>query len=239
MRHQTQQRAVIIYGPPGSGKGTQAELLARLFGFVHFDIGHYIESLVHAPGASKDPILRRERANYDAGRLCTASWVLAIAAEAITRIAKFGGSVVLSGSARTISEALGSAYAEKRTRKPGGLIAILERLYGKRNVRIVVLKVRPASSLKRNRSRSVCSVCGLPVLGNARAKQCSFCEGPLHTRADDHPSIIKGRLKVYRDSTMPIIRELRKLSFHLHEVNGEPAPYKVHEAVKRAVGLSR
>ena len=61
------KRAVIIYGPPGSGKGTQAELLAKKFGFIHFDTGRYFEALLHSPETQKNPVLRRERKNFDNG----------------------------------------------------------------------------------------------------------------------------------------------------------------------------
>src|SRR3989344_4691585 len=53
-------KAVILYGPPGGGKGTQANLLSRLSGFVHFDTGQYIEELLLDPISEKDSILERE-----------------------------------------------------------------------------------------------------------------------------------------------------------------------------------
>ena len=53
------KKTIIIYGPPGSGKGTQAELLARKFPLIHFDTGRYIESIIRAPGATKDPVIQR------------------------------------------------------------------------------------------------------------------------------------------------------------------------------------
>ncbi len=237
MRHQHVQRAVIVYGPPGGGKGTQAELLAMRYGFIHFDTGRYIESVVHAPGAERDPILNRERKNYDAGRLCTPSWVLTIVSRAISRISASGASVVLSGSPRTMAETFGEAYATGKTKKLAGFIMVLEKHYGRKNISVMRLMVRPASSMKRNSARHICSVCGLPVLSDARAKQCSFCQGPLETRTDDHPRIIKSRLERYQNETVPVIQTLARLGYRIHKVNGEPAPYKVHAQIAKALGL--
>ncbi len=80
-----QKRAVIIYGPPGSGKGTQAELLAKIYGFVHFDTGRYIENFLRAPGWQKNLVLRRERKLFDTGKLLSPPWVLKIVSENLTR----------------------------------------------------------------------------------------------------------------------------------------------------------
>ena len=75
------KRAIIMYGPPGAGKGTQAELLSRKMNVTHFDTGRYIESLVHSKEAGTDPVLKQEQINFDEGKLCTPSWVLNIIEE--------------------------------------------------------------------------------------------------------------------------------------------------------------
>ena len=58
-------KAIIIYGLPGSGKGTQANLLADKLGLIHFDTGKYLERIVHDPANKKNKIIRRERKNFD------------------------------------------------------------------------------------------------------------------------------------------------------------------------------
>ncbi|MEK7512763.1 MAG: nucleoside monophosphate kinase [Patescibacteria group bacterium] len=234
------KQAVVIYGPPGSGKGTQAELLARRYGFTHFDTGHYIDSVVHAPGASKDPVLRRERMAYDAGRLCTPSWVFRIVSDAVRRIARAGGSVAFSGSPRTVPEAFGPDYVSSggRSQKIHGMYLLLEKLYGERNVHIVTLHIPDSASFKRNSRRFICSVCGLPVLASSRSRFCSFCEAPVRRRRDDSPKIIKDRLAEYRKRTYPILATLRKFGYRVHAVDGTPAPWKVHRNVARTLKLS-
>lgn len=225
-----QEQAVIIYGPPGSGKGTQAELLARKFNFIHFDTGRYIESVVRASGWQKSAILRRERHLFDTGKLCDSGWVLKMSKRFAERLSKMGYSIVFSGSLRTLPEAFGS--------KNNGLVHALEKLYGKKNVVVVQLLVGVKSSLRRNSHRLVCSVCGLPLLANAKVKQCAFCGGKMRTRSLDAPAVIKVRLKEYHNRTYPIIAGMKKRGFRVVSVNGEPLPYKVHESIVKALHLA-
>ena len=172
-------KALILYGAPGSGKGTQAGLLERNHEFIHFDPGRHIESLVHSTEAKHDPILTRERKNFDAGVLCTPSWVLKIADQAITGIIKSGFNMVTSGSPRTMYEAFGEG-------KNKGLFAKMVKLVGKENIIIIVLDVLDEHSVERNSSRRLCSFCGLPVLKGAKLDKCSFCAGSFYVRTLDN-----------------------------------------------------
>jgi adenylate kinase family enzyme len=195
--------------------------------------------VVHSPEAAKDAVLRRERAFYDAGKLCTSSWVFKIVSQAVQRIARSGGSVVFSGSPRTMSEAFGPEYSEAGTasKRMGGTVGLLGALYGKENITVVRLNVREASSLKRNSRRFICSVCGLPVLASSSARQCSFCEAPVRRRRDDSTAVIKDRLRTFKLTTYPLLAVLKKHGYRVYEVNGEPAPYKVHAQIVKALGL--
>src|SRR3989338_6557098 len=70
------KKAVVIFGPPGAGKGTQANLLAWTRGFVHFDTGRHMERVVHDPARQNDPIIARERELWESGKLNTPGWAL-------------------------------------------------------------------------------------------------------------------------------------------------------------------
>ena len=224
------QKAVIIYGPPGSGKGTQADLLVRKFSFIHFDTGRYIEALLRSPEAKKDPILRREKKLFDSGMLCTPEWVLKVVREEATRIAKAGYNIVFSGSPRTLFEAFGDKHTK-------GLVETLAALYGVKNMSVVLLQVNDATSIKRNSHRLVCSVCGLPKLESAKLPHCPLCAGPMRTRSLDNADVIKVRLQQYRERTYPIVAGMKNLKFNIVKVNGEPLPYKVSEKVVTALKL--
>ena len=71
MRHKI---AVALFGSPGSGKGTQADLLAERYGLIHLDTGKLIEKAVHDPEKQDDPAIIRERKNFDSGFLTTPEW---------------------------------------------------------------------------------------------------------------------------------------------------------------------
>lgn len=224
------KQAVFIFGPPGSGKGTQAELLARRYGFTHFDGGRVIEGIVHSPEAENDPILRRQRKNFDTGKLCDPEWYLNLSKSYSTRIANSGSSIVYSGSFRTEFETFGDTRRE-------GLLATVAHLYGKKNVHVVMLVIKPQSSIHRNSLRKVCAVCGLQQLPGAKHPRCLFCGGPMRVRSLDKPEVIRERLKEYEAQTFPILAKLTRLGFRVVKVNGEPAPYKVFAAVARTLGL--
>lgn len=221
------KRAVMIYGAPGAGKGTQANLLAWAKGFLHFDTGKYLEQIVHDPDNQKNPKIKEQAKLFDSGILLDPSWVLSVVKEKTEAIAAAGFDIVYSGSPRTVYEAFGD-------NKNVGLIEVLEKEYGKKNIFVTLLKVRPESSVFRNSNRKVCSVCATPILYSEKThehKTCPLCGGLLRKRTLDDPDIIKTRLKEYENRTKPILAGLKKRGYKVLEVNGEPAPDKVHSAV--------
>ena len=227
---ESSKQAIVIYGPPGSGKGTQADLLARKYDFIHFDTGRYLESLYRNPRLRKNPKIAFEKKLFDTGKLNTPSWVLKLVTEATKKIASAGSGIVYSGSPRTIFEALGDD-------KNKGLFETLIKLYGKKNIQVFKIKIRFQTSAKRNSKRLVCSVCGLPILAASGLKSCAFCGGKARKRTLDNPKVIKVRLKEYEERTLPIVKEAKKLGIEVTEINGEPAPYKVHESIVKKLGL--
>lgn len=219
--------AVMVFGSPGAGKGTQANLLSWRYGFIHFDTGRFLEQYLHDPANQKDPIVKRERKIFDSGVLNTPEWVLEIVSKKTQDIAEAGFSIVYSGSPRTMFEAAGDKEHQ-------GLIATLERLYGKKNVIPLVLKVKPDSSTHRNVNRRICAVCKNAVLYTDEIhahKTCPICGGELKKRILDNPETMKVRLKEYAERTKPIFERLKKRGYKVIEINGEPEPYKVHEEV--------
>ncbi|MEK7193731.1 MAG: nucleoside monophosphate kinase [Patescibacteria group bacterium] len=223
--------AVILYGPPGGGKGTQANLLATQLQLIHFETGKFCEQVVHDPKRQKEKIIRRERKLFDAGILMTPSFVLREVARRTKEIAKVGWGVVYSGSPRTIYEA-------------EGLVPILEKLYGKKNIFVFGLKVKAADSMKRNSNRMLCSICRAPLLTayypSKNPKHCPVCAGPLYKRTLDKPEVIKVRLKEYEERTFPIFAFMRKRGYRIVSFEGNLPPYrifqKIHGHIKNSLG---
>lgn len=225
------QKAVIIYGPPGAGKGTQANLLSWTRHFVHFDTGKYLESVVHSPANKRNKTIQRERVLFDTGKLLTPAWVLSIVAKRAKEIGGAGYSVVFSGSPRTMFEAFGDE-------KTPGLLKTLSGIFGKKNVKIFYLDIRPETSIHRNSNRKICSVCGNPLLYNERTHhhtRCPLCAGKLRRRTLDKPEVIKVRLIEYKNRTWPIVKAARTAGYNVVRIDGEKLPFEVLESIQRQI----
>lgn len=219
-----QKRAVMIFGAPGSGKGTQANLLMWIKGFYHFDSGKYLRSVLHDPANQSKKIVQKERKLNDAGILNTPSWVLGIFKKESEKINKAGMSIVYSGSPRTMYETFGD-------KKTVGLVAFLQKIYGKANVVGIYLKVSPEAAAGRNAIRRTCAVCSTGVLATSTDKECPICGGEFKTRVDDKPEIAKTRIAEYETRTLPILSELKKKGMNIVEIDGVRPPYVVHAEI--------
>ncbi|MDO8584601.1 MAG: nucleoside monophosphate kinase [bacterium] len=229
------KRALIVYGSPGAGKGTQANLLAAKLGLIHFDTGKFMEMTVHDPANANDLVIQEQRDNFDSGRLCDPMWAYSIVAAQTKRIHSSGLGIVFSGSPRTELEAF-TAEGGKR-----GLVDLLEDLYGRGNVHVIYLKIKPETTVYRNSNRMLCSVCGTPVmyLPDAQPKICPLCGGSFRKRTLDTPEIIKVRLQEFEQRTAPILAKLRERGYEIVEIDGEPMPYLVFATILEKLGMAK
>lgn len=213
---------VILYGPPGSGKGTQANLLAKKYGLIHFDTGRFLEAIVYDRERRTEKIIKRERVLFDTGKLMTPRFVLREVAQEAKRIRKSGLGIVFSGSPRTMYEA-------------DRLMPALKRLYEKKNIFVFVLDMPAKFSIRRNGKRMTCSVCGHTVLVEYHPlsvpKRCPICAAPLYKRVFDKPGLIRVRLEEYKERTTPIIKNLERKKYFIKKVDARPAPYVVLRAI--------
>jgi adenylate kinase len=225
-RMRRERIVVALYGFPGSGKGTQANLVANTFGLVNFDTGKHLESIWYDPKRQEESLVKREKALFDGGKLNTPSFVLSEVERELKIIAKERLGVVYSGSPRTLFEA-------------EGLIPMFEKLYGKKRVFFFYLDVAPKDSIKRNSRRMLCTKCKAMLLAlyypSKKPKYCPVCAGSLYRRTLDNPKVIVERIKEYNKRTAPILSFLRKRGHKVIKVNGKLAPYKVFEGIERAI----
>jgi len=140
-----QKYTILFYGPPGAGKGTQAENATHKYGFVHFDSGKYIEKIIHTPSLQKNKIIQKQRELFLSGKLADPAWFGAEVKKHIKEMASRGESLVMSGSPRTMEEAF--------ELKNGGIADDLIKNYGLKNILIIFLDIPVAESVKRNSKR--------------------------------------------------------------------------------------
>lgn len=219
MRHSKQRpRVIIILGPPGSGKGTQAELLAEKFGFYHLETSQIIETNL-AQIKKKDFLtidkkkysLWKEKKLRESGKLMTPAVITFWVQKKIEELAKEKKGIVLSGSPRTL-------YEGER------LIPVLIKLYDKKNIKIILLKLGPKETIWRNTHRKTCQLMRHTILFTKETEKltkCPFDGSDLLMRKDDNLQTIKVRLKEYAKRTLPLIKFFKKEKLDLKEINGE------------------
>jgi len=227
------RKVIMLYGPPGSGKGTQANLLAGKLGIMHFDTGKHLEQLVHDPGQQKNPKIRQAKKIFDSGALVDPAFVLEVTANKSKEVSNAGFGLAFSGSPRTVFEAFGD-----KTHK--GLISLLEKEYGKKNVVPIFLKIDPKISILRNSKRMVCSICGTAILYSDAAHQhktCPLCGGELRRRTVDNPKVFETRITEYEKRTFPILAGLKKRGYKIISIDGKPMPYIVFANILKRLGV--
>lgn len=218
--------AVVIFGPPGSGKGMQADLVADVFGLIHIDTGKILRSIFSDPVEMRKPVNQREKKINDAGILNTPSWVVGVLKHRIRAVAEMDYGLVFSGSPRTLYE------AER-------IVPFLEKLFGKRNVKFFLLKVPFKTAARRNRVRLVCTTCRRPLLIQyypaKNPKSCPVCAGVLKRRIDDEPAKFRTRTTQYLERTKPVLEYVRRRGYRILGVDGTPAPYKVFRRIQSSI----
>jgi adenylate kinase len=218
------KRALILLGPPGAGKGTQAKRLAKQLGVPHLSTGDMLRDAVTrqtAPGRLAEPIMER-------GDLVPDDIVLGMVEERLGHTDCVNG-FIFDGFPRTIPQ------AEE-------LDAILRRKgFGKPLV--IEFHVSPETLVRRVAGRWTCSVGGETYNIFERApKVAGICDndgGKLVQRADDQPEIVKERFAAYERQTKPLANYYRTHGV-LEVIDGDAGVDQVSRALneifKRAEG---
>lgn len=204
------KKVFILIGPPGSGKGTQAEMLAEKFGLFHLESSKVIEEKIKN-AESDDAIMQREKKLWESGKLNTPELVLEWIREKAKDVSSEGHGIVFSGSPRTVYEVEGE-------------IPFLEELYGKENIKVFNIGLSEGESIKRNSKRRICrgsrhSIPNFPEFEGIT--KCPKDGSEIITRALDNPETIKVRYQEYLNRTLPIIDFLKKRGYKIMEINGE------------------
>jgi adenylate kinase len=180
---------LVLVGPPGAGKGTQAQFLATHYGIPHISTGDIFRANLKA----NTPLGQEAKTFMDRGELVPDSVTNAMVKDRL-QLDDVATGFLLDGFPRNVAQAevLRAILAEKRT----PLDAVLE------------LSIPNDVIVGRLSSRLTCKSCGAPSPSDATS--CSACGATdLYQRADDSPEVITKRLEVYEEQTAPIVHFYR------------------------------
>jgi len=180
---------IVLFGPPGSGKGTQASILKDKFGAAHISTGDTLREAV----ANQTEVGLKAKSYMDKGELVPDEVVIAIAKDKLASVGDKG--FILDGFPRTIAQAEALDVALAEIEKP--LDAVVN------------LQVGDEELIIRLSGRRVCPSCGEPYHVDTKAPKvegkCDKCSGDLVHRADDQAEAIRNRLQVYNNQTAPVL----------------------------------
>lgn len=195
---------IVLLGPPGAGKGTQGERLARLLQLPKIATGDVLRE-----AAREGTPLGVEAKRYmDRGDLVPDSVILGIVREVFASDRTARGAI-LDGVVRTVPQAT-------------GLESVLAEL-GRHVDIVLIFEIDDERLVERISSRVVCEACQTPYTGRAPDERCEKCGGRLIRRSDDEPDAIRNRLRVYREQTAPVVEwyEKRSNQVKVHRIDAD------------------
>jgi adenylate kinase len=205
---------LIMLGPPGAGKGTQAERFAKGHGSPKISTGDILRGAVKAG----TPLGLQAKAIMDRGELVSDDVMVGIVRERLDQPDAAPG-FILDGFPRTVAQA-------------AALDAIM---VGRDRLIVVDIAVPEAELVRRLASRRICESCGLNAEGEAAASGiCQRCSGKLKQRADDSEAVVRERLKVYHRNTEPLL-DFYRARQTFRSVDGAQTPERVAAALVAAV----
>jgi adenylate kinase len=205
---------LLMLGPPGAGKGTQAERFAKARAIPRISTGDILRDAVHA----KTDIGLRAKEIMDRGELVGDDVMIKIVNERLERSDALNG-FVLDGFPRTVAQA-----------------SALDGIMSKRDPLIVVDIVVPEAELvRRLGTRLICEDCGTGApVGSAVGSACVQCNGQLVQRADDNQAVVIERLKVYHRQSEPLV-EYYRVRPTFRSIDGAQSPDRVAADLAAAI----
>lgn len=205
---------IILFGPPGVGKGTQAKLLVEEFHCAHISTGDLLREAVK----NKTALGVKAKTYMDAGELVPDEVVIGLIEEVLKSEAA-RENFILDGFPRTLPQA-----------------SALDGLFQKLNIKldyVVSMDVDNNEIIRRLSERLLCRGCGKIYIASQLAagdRTCKQCGAEIYQRDDDKPESIKRRLDVYQQQTKPLIDYYQK-SGRLAAVNGMHQIGYVHKLI--------
>lgn len=211
---------LILLGPPGAGKGTQASRIVADYNIPHISTGDILRAAVK----NQTPLGLEAKKYMDAGELVPDSVVIGIVKDRLQEPDTARG-FLMDGFPRTIPQA-------------EALDAALEAL-GRAVTKVLVLLVEEELLVRRLTGRRICRSCQAPfhVYFNPPKVEgvCDKCGGELYQRDDDTEETVRNRLEVYRRQTEPLIDYYERAGV-VARIDGAREPEKVYEDIQAVLG---
>ena len=193
---------LILLGPPGAGKGTQAEILNKKLNIPTISTGNILRAAVK----NGTPVGLQAKAYMDAGKLVPDEVIIGVISERLAE-ADCQNGFILDGVPRTIPQA-------EALEKAGITFDA-----------VVSLEISDEEIVERMGGRRVCASCGAPFhVKNLPPKVegvCDACGAPVVQRADDKPETVRERLRVYHEQTEPL-KDYYQSKGTLRSVDNQP-----------------
>ena len=208
---------LILLGPPGAGKGTQAEILNKKLGIPTISTGNILRAAVK----NGTPVGLKAKDYMDAGKLVPDEVIIGVISERLAE-ADCQNGFILDGVPRTIPQA-------EALEKAGISFDA-----------VVSIEISDEEIVERMAGRRVCTACGAPYhVKNMPPKVegvCDACGGKLEARADDKPEVVRDRLQVYHKETAPL-KDFYAARNLLKTVDNQPTVAETTTAILNALGL--
>lgn len=206
-------------GPPGGGKGTQAELLSRKIGYKRFSTGDAFREV----SRQDTPLGREVKKTIDNGYLAPPEMAAEIVKTAVKKHIDANEGLIFDGTPRTVEEA-----------------AIVDDFFVQQNYGqplVIYLAVDKDEMIKRNSARKFClGVSGdFPVIDEEDRKKCEELGGKVGTRPDDEPEKFSTRWDEFMNRTYPVVEKYR-LQGIVHEIDGMRNIPSVHAEIMNVIG---
>ena len=213
---------IILLGPQGSGKGTQAQLLAQRQGFVHLEMGRILRSVANSDNQHAQIV----RETIDKGDLVPDEYVRLIAWDFINKHEPKTSNFEFEGYPRTALQ-----YDQVKD---------MFMKFGKKITAVINIEISELETVKRLSARRTCEKCGevynLITHPSTELDKCDKCAGKLILREDDYPEAIKRRLQIYRTQTQPVFEKARSEGIGF-EINGEQDIESIYQQIVKKLGI--
>lgn len=209
----------IILGPPGTGKGTQAQKLASRFNLKYIATGDFLRDLIQKNSKTGKEV----RKYLDKGELVRNEIINDYIKKKINKLSTSRG-LIFDGFPRNVEQAEDFKKILRDTKR--------------NNLKVIYIKSSEEALMRRLSNRKICEKCK-KIFSHppANMKKCSQCGGELFVRNDDRPRVVKQRLQVYTTQTKPLVDYYKKEG-NLIEINGDQSIEEVFKEIVKKIGNS-